>query len=146
MTKFKTKTLLLRLGRRISENKFRHLDQHLKLKLAKQNSFHLENGLKVIVVENHKLPRVSFQVFVDAPEVHQGEMAGFIDIAGQLLSKGTTNRSKAEIDLAVDFMGASLSSSLLLVCLGLALTKHKEGLLDIMSDVLLNPTFPRLGI
>jgi zinc protease len=100
-----------------------------------------DNGLEVIVVENHKLPRVSFQVFVDAPEVQEGELAGFIDMAGQMLMRGTDNRTKAEIDQAVDFMGASLSSSSSGL-FGSCLTKHKEGLLDIMSDVLLNPAFP----
>lgn len=113
-----------------------------KIELGTYEQFQLDNGLKVIVVENHKLPRVSFQVFVDAPEVHEGELAGFIDMAGGMLTKGTNSRSKADIDAAVDFMGANLSSSgsgLFASCL----TKHTEGLLDIMADVLIHPTFPK---
>jgi zinc protease len=112
-----------------------------KIEVGDYERFTLDNGLEVIVVENHKLPRVSFQVFVDAPEVQEGELAGFIDMAGQMLMRGTDNRTKAEIDQAVDFMGASLSSSSSGL-FGSCLTKHKEGLLDIMSDVLLNPAFP----
>jgi zinc protease len=112
-----------------------------KIEVGDYERFALDNGLEVIVVENHKLPRVSFQVFVDAPEVQEGELAGFIDMAGQMLMRGTDNRTKAEIDQAVDFMGASLSSSSSGL-FGSCLTKHKEGLLDIMSDVLLNPAFP----
>ncbi len=36
----------------------------------------LPNGLKVIVVENHRLPKVSFQLFIDAPLNLEGEYAG----------------------------------------------------------------------
>jgi len=32
------------------------------IQLGESNSFELDNGLKVIVVENHKLPRVSYQL------------------------------------------------------------------------------------
>jgi zinc protease len=112
-----------------------------KIEIGSYEQFTLDNGLKVIVVENDKLPRVSFQVFVDAPEVHEGESAGYIDMAGGMLTRGTETRSKAEIDQAVDFMGASLNSSASGIFAS-CLTKHTEGLLDIMSDVLLNPTFP----
>lgn len=112
-----------------------------KIEIGEYQQFELANGLKVLVVENHKLPRVSFQVFVDAPEVMEGEVAGFVNLAGELLTKGTTTRTKAQIDEAVDFMGATISSSANGVS-GSCLTKHQEGLLDIMSDVLLNPAFP----
>ncbi|MCB0620533.1 MAG: insulinase family protein [Saprospiraceae bacterium] len=113
-----------------------------KIEIGSHEQFQLGNGLKVIVVENHKLPQVSFQVFVDAPDVHEGEAAGFIDMAGTMLSRGTANRSKGQIDEAIDFMGASLSTSASGL-FGTALTKHVDGLLDIMSDVLLHPSFPQ---
>ena len=32
------------------------------IKLGEYSAFDLENGLKVIVVENHKIPRVSYQL------------------------------------------------------------------------------------
>ena len=112
------------------------------VELGTYDQFQLDNGLKVIVVENHKLPRVSFQLFVDAPEVHEGDLAGFIDMAGQLLTKGTKDRSKADIDAAIDFMGASLSSSGSGM-FGSCLTKHTDGLLEVMADVLMHPTFPK---
>ncbi|MCB0638140.1 MAG: insulinase family protein [Lewinella sp.] len=104
-------------------------------------NFELDNGLQVIVVENHKLPRVSFRLFVDVPLHMEGEYVGTADIAGDLLNNGTTSRSKAEIDEAVDFIGANLNtfaSGAFASCL----TKHKEAMLDIMSDVIMNPAFP----
>lgn len=112
-----------------------------KIELGDAVKFKLENGLQVILVENHNLPRVSFQVFVDVPPFLEGTQAGYADIAGQLLSSGTTSRSKAEIDEAVDFIGASLNTSSSGVS-GTCLTKHQEKLLELMADVLFNPSFP----
>ncbi len=112
-----------------------------KIELGKAEQFTLKNGLKVIVVENHKLPRISFQVFVDVPPTLQGEFAGYADLAGQMLSKGTTTRTKSQIDESVDFMGANLNSSASGVSGG-CLSRYNDKLLEVMSDVLLNPTFP----
>ena len=112
-----------------------------KIEVGSADNFNLPNGLKVFVVENHKLPRVSFQVFVDVPPFMENEYAGTASIAGQLLSAGTITKSKAEIDEAIDFMGASLntnSSGLF----GASLKKHTEGLMKIAADILLKPSFP----
>ncbi|MEN7549101.1 pitrilysin family protein [Rapidithrix thailandica] len=112
-----------------------------EIKIGKAERFELENGLKVIVVENHKLPRVSFNLSLDLDPVYEGKNAGYVDLAGQLLMHGTQNRSKSELDEEVDFIGASLGSSSTGVY-GSALTKHTDKLLELMSDVLFNPSFP----
>lgn len=111
-----------------------------KIEMGAYTEFVLDNGLKVIVVENHKLPRVSFQLSIDVPPFKEGDVAGAADIAGQLLSKGTTTRTKAQIDEAVDFIGASLNTSAEGI-FGASLTKHKDKLIALMADVLLNPAF-----
>ncbi len=111
------------------------------IKLGEAHEVTLKNGLKVIVVENHKLPIVSFQLFVNLPPIFEGPSAGYVDIAGQMLDKGTTTKSKAEIDEAIDFIGASLSTSANGVR-GSCLTKHMDELLALMTDVLFNPSFP----
>ena len=111
------------------------------IKLGESKQVTLKNGLKVIVVENHKLPVINIQLFVDYPPILEGSSAGFVDMAGQMLSKGTTTRTKAQIDEAVDFIGASFSTSASGVN-GSCLTRHKDKLLEIMTDVLFNPSFP----
>ncbi|MEO0779210.1 MAG: insulinase family protein [Bacteroidota bacterium] len=111
------------------------------IQIGRSEQFEMDNGLRVIVVENHKIPRVSLRLFIDLPTISEGEYAGYLDIAGNLLSKGTSNRSKAEIDEAIDFMGASLSTSASGVS-GASLTKHFPDLMAIASEVLLAPTFP----
>jgi predicted Zn-dependent peptidase len=104
--------------------------------------FTTENGITVILSENHKLPRVTFELVMGASPKPEGELAGLSEMAGSLIMSGTTNRSKDEIDAAIDYVGASLSAdknSIRLSCL----TKHLEKGLDIMSDVLLNANFPQ---
>ncbi len=113
-----------------------------KIEMGAYEQFALPNGLKVIVVENHKLPRVSFQIFVDVPPLQEGDRAGAADMAGQLLKTGTKTKTKAQIDEAVDFIGASLFSSSSGVS-GASLAKHKDKLLELMADVLFNPSFPQ---
>ncbi|MEM1319589.1 MAG: insulinase family protein [Bacteroidota bacterium] len=112
-----------------------------KIQLGSYDNFKLSNGLEVIVVENHKLPRVSFQLFVDAPSISEGEHTGYIDIAGDLMSKGTTTRKKSQIDEEVDFIGATLVTDADGIYAE-SLTKHTDKLVELMADVLLNPSFP----
>ena len=54
-------------------------------------SFTLENGLKVFVVENHKLPKVSFQLTIDKDPVLENGNVGLADMMGDMLSAGTTS-------------------------------------------------------
>ena len=112
------------------------------IQLGQSESFTLDNGLKVFVVENHKLPRVAFSLVLDLDPIFEGDNAGYISTAGQLLNRGTTSRTKAQIDEEVDFIGASLSTSGS-GAFGSSLTKHTEKLLELLSDVTLRPSFPQ---
>lgn len=111
-----------------------------EIKLGKIESFTLDNGLKVFVVENHKLPKVSYSLTLDVDPVMEGEMAGYISTTGELLGRGTTNMTKQKIDEEIDFIGATLSTHSG-GAYASSLTKHQEKLLAIMSDVILNADF-----
>lgn len=110
------------------------------IKIGDYQSFELANGLKVFVVENHKIPRLSYSLVLDNDPVFEGDMAGYTDMAGQLMRTGTTTKTKEQIDEAVDMLGANLNTS----ADGMSancLTRHNEALLSIMSDILLNASF-----
>ncbi len=109
--------------------------------LGNYTSFDLDNGLKVIVVENHKLPRVSYQISLNHNPPLEGDQVGYISVAGDLLGRGTTTKTKAEIDQAVDFIGARLNTFSTGIFAS-SLKKHSKKLLDIMTDVLYHPAFP----
>jgi predicted Zn-dependent peptidase len=109
--------------------------------IASYESFELKNGLKVFVVEDHKLPRISMSLILDRDPIVEGDKAGYVSIAGDLLGAGTANRTKAELDEEVDFMGARFSTSASSMNVG-GLSKYTDNLIEIMADVLLNPNFP----
>ena len=104
--------------------------------------FTTENGITVILSENHKLPRVSFELVTGSDPKLEGELAGLAELAGSLITSGTTSMSKDEIDAAIDFVGADLSAGSNTIRLS-CLTKHMDKGLEIMSDVLLNANFPQ---
>lgn len=112
-----------------------------KIQIGKAETFKLANGLTVIMVENHKLPTLSFRVFVDNDPVLEKDAIGYVELMGELLTAGTKTRTKAQINQAIDFIGANLSSDANGIS-GFCLTKHADKLLDIMSDALLHPVFP----
>ena len=111
-----------------------------KINLSQPATFTLPNGLKVFVVENHKLPKVAFSLSLDVDPVLEGDMKGYVDITGQLLERGTTNRTKQQLDEEIDFIGATLSTSANGVYAS-SLKKHQAKILEILSDVVLNSDF-----
>jgi len=101
----------------------------------------LPNGLTIIVVENHRLPKVSWSLTFDHSPYLEGEKAGMLDLFGEILTTGTESRAKADIDEEVDFIGASHSGSYRSLYAS-SLTKHSDKVLELMTDVLYHPSFP----
>ena len=79
------------------------------VKLGKAQKFSLKNGLTVIMVENHKLPRVAATLKIDNKPYTEGSIKGVSDMMGSLLGRGTTNITKDEFNEKVDFLGANVS-------------------------------------
>ena len=104
-------------------------------------SFELDNGLKVFVVENHKLPVVTYMISLDNDPVLEGDKVGYVKMTGELLKAGTKNRTKDQIDEDIDFIGANISTSASGIY-GRSLKKYSDKLLDLMTDILYNPVFP----
>lgn len=109
--------------------------------IGSYESFELKNGLKVFVVEDHKLPRITMSLILDRDPIVEGAKAGYVSIAGDLIGAGTANRTKSALDEEVDFMGANFGTSSNSIRVG-GLSKYTDQLIDILSDVLLNPSFP----
>ncbi|GGG12789.1 hypothetical protein GCM10011344_11850 [Dokdonia pacifica] len=110
------------------------------INLQDPNTFSLKNGLKVLVVENHKLPRVSIQLTMDNPLIVEGDKAGTSDLVAALLGKGSQNISKDDFNEEVDFLGSSInfgSQS----AFGNGLSKYFNRIIELMADAGLNPNF-----
>ncbi|MDE3236567.1 MAG: insulinase family protein [Bacteroidota bacterium] len=111
------------------------------IKIGKPATFTLANGLKVFVVQNAKLPRVSATLTIDREAIIEGDKAGMTEMAGQLLRRGTTSMKKAELDEAIDFLGATVSTSSNSVS-GFSLTSNFDKVVSLMADIALHPAFP----
>ena len=111
------------------------------IELGESTTKQLANGMQLIVVENHRLPKVSWTLSLENRPIFEGRKVGMLDLVGELMRSGTTLKSKAELDEAVDFIGASLSANYKGMR-GSSLTKHTDELLSLMAEVLLSPSFP----
>lgn len=111
-----------------------------EIKIGESQTFTLKNGLQVFVVENHKLPRIQISLQLKNDPIYQGEKEGYVEMAGTLLGTGTKTRSKAQLDEEVDFIGANLNTGSTGIFAS-SLSKHSTKLLDLMTDVLYNPSF-----
>lgn len=111
-----------------------------KIELGKTESFTLSNGMKVFVVENHKVPLVSASIQLDIRPELQGDQAGFHDIVGELLTSGTKTKSKDQIDLDIDNIGATIRADEESMY-GNSLTRNKSELLALMADIAKNADF-----
>ena len=110
------------------------------IKLEEPQTFELKNGLKVLVVENHKLPRVSIQLLLDNPPILEGEKAGVSSLTGSLLGKGSLNISKDDFNDEVDFLGASINFSGQ-SAFASTLSRNFARIIELMSDAAINPNF-----
>ncbi|MEN9381976.1 MAG: hypothetical protein RI940_857 [Bacteroidota bacterium] len=98
----------------------------------------LANGLQVFVVKNTKLPRVTASLALDLDGFTEGNKAGLADMSGQLLKRGTTTKSKADLDEAVEYLGGSLSTSSMSATVS-SLKKNFPQLMGLMAEVVLHP-------
>ncbi|WP_273445364.1 M16 family metallopeptidase [Neolewinella agarilytica] len=112
-----------------------------EIKLGDFQDFKLDNGLQVVLVENHKLPRVSYQLFIDVPPHLEGAYAGAGDIMGQMLRRATSDMTKEQIDEEIDFIGASLSTSGS-GAFASTISKYKSKMMGMMAKVVLDARFP----
>ena len=111
-----------------------------KIQLEDPQTFTLSNGLKVLVVENHKLPRVRVQLLLDNPPVLEGEKAGVSSLTGALLGKGSSNISKDDFNEEVDFLGATISFSGQ-SAFASTLSRYFPRILELMAEAAFNPNF-----
>ena len=112
-----------------------------QIQLPETEMWRTKNGMIVILSENHKLPKVSFDLTLGYNPGLEGAKAGINELTGSLIMSGTKSRSKDQLDKEIDFIGASLSASATNISLS-TLTKHLDKGLALMSDLTMNASFP----
>ena len=106
----------------------------------------LNNGARVIVVESHEQPVVSFNLRIQTgTSADPGALVGLANMTAALIDKGTPSRDASQIAETIDFVGGSLSAFAgndWTSVSATVLTEFVDTALTILSDVVLNPTFP----
>lgn len=110
------------------------------INIGKPQSFTLPNGLQVLVVENHKLPRVSYTLTLDNMPYVEGAKKGVANLTSSMIGNGTTSIAKEAFNEEIDFLGAEISfynsgAS------GSGLSKYAGRILELLADGALHPTF-----
>ena len=108
--------------------------------------FELANGLRLLVKEDHRLPFVEFRaVFQGGVLAETPANNGLTQLMGKLLLKGTARRSAEDIASEIESVGGSIDSYGGNNSFGVnaeVLSGDFATGLDLLADVLLNPTFP----
>ncbi len=110
----------------------------------------MPNGMTVLLIERHAVPAVSVRASIPAGAVSDPPgKAGLASLTASLMDEGTKTRSSQDIARAIDFVGGSLgvdggpdyASASLRV-----LKKDFSLGMDLLSDILRNPSFPQAEV
>lgn len=119
----------------------------LKVKLPKAEEATLSNGLRVVVLESHRVPTFSMQMVVMSGGLSDpATQHGLANFTASLLREGTQTRSSKQIAEQVDALGATLNatagiSSFTSTVTTSGLVENFDPALAIFADVVRNPKF-----
>ncbi|UCD71263.1 MAG: insulinase family protein [Syntrophobacterales bacterium] len=106
----------------------------------------LSNGMTLLLRENRALPVVTFQLFGRGGQRYEPPgQSGISLFTMGLLTKGTKTRSKYQIAKEMEEIGGGIDSSSGRNTYSVSVSVLKEDFekgLEILSDVLMNPSFP----
>jgi zinc protease len=127
----------------------RHPPKPLEVKpLSLPNFFEtkLPNGLQIVAVEDSRLPLISCRlVFRTGDAYDPKDLPGLSDVMTEMLSEGTESRTSRQIAEEIASYGATLSASChadYIVVAASTLSKFSEPVLNLLADIVLNPSFP----
>ena len=124
----------------------------LKVKLPKAQEATLANGLRVIVLESHKVPTVTMQMVVQSGGLaDKADYRGLASFTASLLREGTAKRTSKDIAEQIDALGTTLTSTAGLSSLTSTVTvsglvENLDQTLDIFADIVRNPAFPQVEV
>jgi predicted Zn-dependent peptidase len=124
-------------------------DDVLRVKLPKPAVADLANGLHLIVLEDRRVPRVTFTLLIPGAGGYYdpADMPGLAGATAAMMREGTATRTSAQLSEQLETIAASLTTSAGISTSeasvsGSCLTENVGTLFDLFADVLLNPSFP----
>jgi zinc protease len=121
----------------------------LKVNLPKAQEATLSNGLRVVLLENHRVPTFTMQMVVLSGGLSDpANYRGLAQFTAALLREGTATRKSKDIAEQIDTLGATLNasgglSSFTTTVTTAGLIENFDPSLDIFQDVVRNPKFPQ---
>jgi zinc protease len=120
----------------------------LKVKLPHPTEVSLPNGLTILVLEQHKLPTIYCSLWIKSGALSDpAEMPGLASFTASQLRDGTAKRNSTQIATELDELGATFNAdagfgSNLTVVTASGLSESTDKLMNLMSDIVLNPSYP----
>lgn len=119
----------------------------LRVQLPRPAIAKLPNGLAILLLEDHKLPTVTFSMWIRPGQLADpGDLPGLASFTSDMLREGTARRTSDQIAAEIDSLGASLTANSRFgtsysVVNASGLINDAPTILDLMSDVVLHPAF-----
>jgi len=122
----------------------------LKVSLPRPVEADLPNGLHLMVLEDHRVPQVTFQIIVpgaggyyDPPDV-----PGLASVTTSIMREGTTAHTSQQISETLETMAATVGigtglSAVAATTSGSSLTENVDAAFGLAAEITLSPTFPQ---
>ncbi len=120
----------------------------LRVHLPRPVAAQLANGLRLIIVEDHRLPLAHAVLYIKGagPIFESREFSGLASLTAEMLSEGTGTRGSRELAIAAEKLGASITttsefgSPYAQVAVS-ALGENISDWLPLVADMVLHPSF-----
>ena len=112
--------------------------------LPKYSEFKLKNGLRVIMVEDHRQPMVNFRMNITAGSSCDSAKPGLTVMVLEILKENTKNYPDGQMNLVVDSMGGSLITNVgrtVSFITGDFLSRDLETGLNCLGDMVMHADF-----
>jgi len=121
----------------------------LRVKLPRPVEAKLQNGLTVLILEDHRAPYINLQLHIEGAGAlfEPPEAVGLANTTARMLREGTNTRTSVQIAEAVDRLGAAIGAGASfgapdMILSASGLRENFDTWLDVVVDLLLHPTFP----
>jgi predicted Zn-dependent peptidase len=121
----------------------------LKVKLPQPAEADLANGLHLMVLEDRRVPQVTFQLLIPGAGGYfdPADLSGVASVTAAMMREGTTSRTTLQISEQLETLASTFSvstgvSSIDATLFGSSLSEHFAATFALAADALLHPTFP----
>lgn len=106
----------------------------------------LDNGLRVVIFENERLPLVSYRLAFQSGDINDpADSTGLTSAMSSMLSEGTESYTSLQLAEKIERLGSSISANAsedFTIVAASALSLYRTEILGLLAEVVLRPTFP----